>query len=126
VPRIGRYEIVSVLGRGSQATVYEVQAPDGARFALKALHEADLELMERLRREAQILQRLAGQARFVRCHEVGEERGRPYFVMDLVPGGTLFDALRAGRLGVGAALGVVGVGRVRSTWRTKRGSSTAT
>src|SRR4051812_9357839 len=97
--RVGSYELVGIIGRGSMATVYEAQpVAGGPRVALKVLNEADLELMERLRREAQILRRLDGQANIVRYHEMGEERGRPFLAIDLVRGGTLADALRVGRI----------------------------
>lgn len=106
--RIGRYELLGVLGQGSMGKVYEAQ-PDGGgpRVALKVLTEPDLEFMERLRREAEILRRLDGRANILRCHDVGEERGRPFFVMDLVRGGTLADALRTGQISAAEACRVV-------------------
>ncbi|MBI3726086.1 protein kinase [bacterium] len=96
--RIGRYDVVSTLGEGGMGTVYEVTLPGGTeRLALKVLKDAAPEVVERFGREAAILQFLGRHDHVVGFRELGEERGRPYLVMELVRGGTLASLLKEGR-----------------------------
>jgi eukaryotic-like serine/threonine-protein kinase len=64
--------------------------------ALKVLadhHSSDPEMRERFIREARLLRRFHSD-RLVTVHDIGEWRGQPYLVMELVPNGTL-----VGRIG---------------------------
>ncbi len=86
----GRYELVRELGRGGQAAVYEAEDTElGRRVALKVLlHGARSEKgVARLMREARAAARL-DHPNIVAVFDVGEWRGRPYLVMELVGGDT--------------------------------------
>jgi serine/threonine protein kinase len=99
--KIGRWTLVRELGRGGMGVVYE--ARDGeTRAALKVLREdaADPASVERLRREAELVGRLAHPS-IVPIREVGSTRpgmgvARPYLVMDLIEGRTLQEAISGG------------------------------
>jgi serine/threonine-protein kinase len=71
----------------------------GAVHAVKVLSQApDPEVVARFRREAEAQARVSG-AGVVPIHAAGVEKGRLYFAMDLMPGGTLGARLKAaGRL----------------------------
>ncbi|MCO5169152.1 MAG: serine/threonine protein kinase [Planctomycetes bacterium] len=96
---IGRYRVVSELGRGAMGVVYAVEA-DGApaRLALKVLLGADPSVLERFRREADALRFLSRHPGIVSLRDLGVHDGRPYVVMDLVDGGSLERRLAAGDL----------------------------
>ncbi len=86
--RLGRYELVRVLGQGGMGVVYEAfrTGRDGVRVpvALKVLHDRP----ELLREEA----RLGGLLRhqhLVDVLEVGEDQGRWFCAFELCPGGSL-------------------------------------
>jgi serine/threonine-protein kinase len=80
----------------------------GRPVAVKLLAEplaADASFRRRFQREARAAARLTGEPNVVAVYDVGEWRGRPYLVMELVPGGTVADALRAGPVERERALG---------------------
>src|ERR1041384_2314134 len=83
----GRYRLEYVLGRGGMSEVY--CAHDGEldrRVALKLLApDAD---SARFEREARAVASLAHPNVMQRA-DYGEENGRPYMVLEFVPGGTL-------------------------------------
>src|SRR5581483_9982290 len=87
---IGPYEVLEELGRGGMGVVYRARhAPTGALRALKVLAgPLDPEAVIRFRREAECLARVGG-AGIVAIHEQGVERGRLWFAMALVAGGSL-------------------------------------
>ncbi|MBW3621495.1 MAG: serine/threonine protein kinase [Actinobacteria bacterium] len=93
----GRYVLDGILGSGGMGLVY--QAKDGVlgrQVAVKVLADnlaLDPEARERFSREARAAARLT-HPNVVQVFDVGEEAGRPYFVMELVPGASLADALR--------------------------------
>ncbi|HZV00941.1 MAG TPA: serine/threonine-protein kinase [Planctomycetota bacterium] len=92
--RVGSYELGAELGRGGMGVVYRARhVGTGVERALKLLLVADPELEERFRREAQALARVTG-AGVVPVHEAGNDRGRFYFVMGLMPGGSLEGRLK--------------------------------
>jgi tetratricopeptide (TPR) repeat protein len=92
--RIGRYEVVRPLGQGAAGEVFEVRAPDGGPpLALKLLTASSDEAVTRFAREGSLLQFLSRHPRIVKIRDMGEERGRPWLVMDLVRGGTLLQRL---------------------------------
>src|SRR5205814_1742897 len=86
----GEYEVESELGRGGMGRVYVARHRlTGARRALKVLESSgDPEIVERFRREAEALARVAGSG-IVSVHEAGVAGRRLYYVMDLMPGGSL-------------------------------------
>src|SRR5579883_2580350 len=97
--RVGPYELISELGRGGMGVVYRARhVGTGTERALKVMLAQDPALEARFRREAQSLARVAGEG-IVPIHEAGSERGRFYFVMGLMPGGSLDGRLKErGRL----------------------------
>lgn len=114
--RIGRYRLVRRLGAGAFATVW--LATDEAldiEVAIKVLADNwsfNDDVRDRFLAEARLLRRISS-PRVVRVHDVGEIDQRPYFVMDLIDGGTLadvtsseIDAAERLRLGAEAAYAV--------------------
>lgn len=97
--KIGRYEIKSELGRGGMATVYRAYDPRFEReVALKVLpreflHDGSFRV--RFEREAKTIASLEHPA-IVPVYDVGEDDGQPYFVMRLMPGGSLSDIISKG------------------------------
>ncbi|MCA8920811.1 MAG: tetratricopeptide repeat protein [Planctomycetes bacterium] len=95
--QFGPYQLEQELARGGMGAVYLARGPDGERVAIKLLLEQsypDPELERRFRREAEALEALDHPGILkVRGH--GVERGRLYMVMDLLPGPTLADVVRA-------------------------------
>ncbi|PYQ04654.1 MAG: hypothetical protein DMF83_17780 [Acidobacteria bacterium] len=89
VERIGKYQVRSVIGRGSMGTVYEALDPIfQRRVALKTVssRESDRpELKARFVREAQAAGRLKHR-NIVTVYDVGEDNGQPYIAMELVEG----------------------------------------
>jgi serine/threonine protein kinase len=97
----GRYVLDAVIGRGAMA---EVRSGEDLRLrravAVKLLHESlasqdDARL--RFEEEARAAARLSD-PNVVAIHDTGEHRGRPYIVMELLPGRTLRDELGDGPL----------------------------
>ena len=90
--RIGRYEIVRELGRGSMSIVYE--GFDGRidrHLAIKVLrrdYARDVGARQRFLREARAAGGLA-HPNIVTVFDVGQAEAAPYMVMELLPGGTL-------------------------------------
>ena len=84
--KIGKYEVVKLLGKGGMSEVYEVEDSFlGVHRALKAYSYAgdDPDVRRRFVNEGKILARLS-HPRIVRVFDIGESEGRPFFVMDLV------------------------------------------
>jgi tetratricopeptide (TPR) repeat protein len=70
----------------------------GRTVAVKVLAERfaeETELRERFRREALTAARLSGEAHVVTIFDVGEHAGRPFIVMEHLPGGTLGERARS-------------------------------
>ncbi|MFF0423825.1 serine/threonine-protein kinase [Streptomyces sp. NPDC004520] len=92
--KLGRYLLLERLGAGSFATVWKAYDPElDTEVAVKVLAEnwaANADVRERFLAEARLLRRIAS-PRVVRVHDVGVQEDQPYFVMDLVRGGTLED-----------------------------------
>ncbi len=98
--RVGGLDLVDVLGRGGMGIVFLAQDPEtSGRFALKTVpREADENLLARFRREGEAQARVDDHPNVARVRRLGEEEGRPYLVMDHLPGGSLEDRLRRGPL----------------------------
>lgn len=101
--RIGRYEIRGELGRGGMAVVYRAFDPQVKReVALKVLPRqsiTDPDSRVRFEREAHTIATLEHPA-IVPLYDFGEEpgSGQLFFVMRLMPGGSLQDRIRKGPL----------------------------
>jgi WD40 repeat protein len=91
-PVLAGFEILGVLGRGGMGVVYRAWQPDLQRVvALKVLRagaQADAETLARFRTEAAAAARLQ-HPHIVQIHEVGEQGGRPYLVLEYVDGMSL-------------------------------------
>ncbi|HMG21427.1 MAG TPA: serine/threonine-protein kinase [Kofleriaceae bacterium] len=88
---IGRYRVIRSLGRGGMAGVYEVEDPDGKRFALKAPIvdvNASGDVTRRFAREANAL-RLLDHPNLVAAIDVFVDSGYLFLVMEKVEGPTL-------------------------------------
>lgn len=106
---IGEWQLVRELGRGGMGVVYEAEARDGRRVALKTLLKtATPNARERFRREAEGQARSGAHRNVVRIHSVGLHEDLPYLVTELLSGGTLTERLkRGGRLDPAEAIEVV-------------------
>jgi serine/threonine-protein kinase len=97
--QLGPYTIVNRLGRGGMGAVFEATDPAGQHVAVKMLaaHLADdAGLRKRFDAEIDTLKSLRHPA-IVQLLAFGEEDDQPYFAMELVPGQSLDQLLRAGR-----------------------------
>lgn len=106
--RIGSYRIVERIGRGAMGVVYSARDERTSRpVAVKVMMgdlEADPETRERFSREARVAGRLLHR-NIITVHEMGEEDGRLFMVMELLEGETLAEYLRRHtRLGLEQAL----------------------
>ncbi len=95
--RIGRYLVLSLLGRGGMGEVYAAYDPElDRRVALKLLHLSggSERARKRLAREARALARLS-HPNVVQVHDVGEHRGDLFLTMELVEGQSLKDYVKS-------------------------------
>ncbi|MGH3013787.1 MAG: protein kinase domain-containing protein, partial [Gaiellaceae bacterium] len=104
----GRYELEQLVGQGGMSSVYRAHdAVLERRVALKVLHEHfsnDAEYVERFRREARAIARLA-HPHVVTVIDRGEWKGRQFIVFEHVDGETLKEVVvREGPLPVARAL----------------------
>jgi eukaryotic-like serine/threonine-protein kinase len=100
-PMVGRYEVLSRLGRGGMGTVYlaRITGEGGFRrlFAIKVLRShlsASDEANQMLLKEARIASRIH-HPNIVSVLDMGSHEGQPYLVMDYVTGCSLADLMRA-------------------------------
>ncbi|HZT80979.1 MAG TPA: protein kinase [Gemmataceae bacterium] len=100
-PAVPGYEVLGLLGRGGMGAVYRARQRSLDRgVALKVLladRQAGPERLARIRAEAQALARLK-HPNIVQVYEVGEQGGRPFFVLEFAPGGPLACKLAAARV----------------------------
>ena len=96
---LGRYHIIEKLGEGGMAVVYKAYDTRLERdVALKVIRKDAFPLnkiermLKRFEREAKSMAKLS-HANIVKVLDYGEHDGNPYFVMELVPGGTLNERL---------------------------------
>ena len=97
---IGKYEILSVIGRGGMGVVYRAQDPlMGRQVAIKTVTEG-------LSKDAGMLQRFYGEAEkmgllrhpnIVTVYDLGEQSGFPFIVMELVEGDPLDRLIQGGQ-----------------------------
>jgi serine/threonine-protein kinase len=87
--RVGDYELLEVLGCGSQGVVWRGRHCEMDReVALKLLLEPSAFHVRLFQREVVAIAKL-DHPNIVRILEVGEHQGYPYFTMDLMSGGSL-------------------------------------
>ena len=97
-----RYRGTELIATGGMADVYA--ATDDTldrRVAIKILNErfaGDPEIRTRFTREARIAARLSVEPNVVTIFDVADVAGQPAIVMEFLPGGTLADRMRAGRI----------------------------
>jgi serine/threonine protein kinase len=106
---IGRFKIVRFLAQGSYCRVYEVTASDAIdqRLALK-LVDRETESVSRWFEKVASVTASLNHAHILPCHESGQIDGRPYMVMPLVDGVSVYDLARQ------QALAMHAEGRFRS------------
>ena len=88
---LDRYELADRVGQGAMGAVFRARDTKLDRdVAVKVVSGADIDdhARERLLREARAAAAL-NHPNVVAIHDVGEERGQPFFVMELVEGETL-------------------------------------
>ncbi|MCA8923807.1 MAG: serine/threonine protein kinase [Planctomycetes bacterium] len=98
--KIGPYTVEGVLGKGCMGVVYKVRHPKLGSYALKVLRtelgsERDL---KRFKREIELLAAMSEHPNVVKIHTAAEDRGRIYYVMDLIEGEDLQAKLKHGPL----------------------------
>ncbi|MCH8223048.1 MAG: protein kinase [Chloroflexi bacterium] len=105
--RIGQYRIVEEIAAGAQGVVY--RAFDEVNNRLVAIKVPELGrgtpdvFIERFRREAEVMSSI-DHPNVVKVYDVGEEDGRHYLVMELMPG-SLYSLIESGEaLPVGSAV----------------------
>jgi len=97
--RVGDYEILGRIARGGMGVVYRArQRALNRTVALKLISAGELaapDFVERFRIEAEAAASLS-HPNIIPIYEIGEERGRHFFSMKFVAGGTLADRLSRG------------------------------
>jgi serine/threonine protein kinase len=107
-----RYADPRPIGRGGMGQIYLAEDRElGRKVAIKVLDDrfaGNEQLRERFKREALAAARLSGHPHVVTIFDVGESQGRPFIVMEYLPGGTLGDRTRQGPVEPGEALSWLG------------------
>jgi serine/threonine-protein kinase len=108
--RIGKYEVIDQIGRGGMGTIYRALDPILQRpVALKVISNLEVtpELRARFFREAQACARIA-HPNIVIVHDMGEDNGRLFIVMELLEGEELRHIIgRPAQLGLRDKLDIV-------------------
>ena len=93
--QVDRFQVLRELGRGGMGVVHEVRDPQrpDARLALKLVKSQDEQMLERFRREAQLLARIR-HTNVIPIHASGDSDQGPFIVMAFVEGENLNDRLK--------------------------------
>jgi serine/threonine protein kinase len=104
LPRFGRFAATAELGAGAMGTVYRAHDDVlGRAVAIKALHASTgLGVRERFEREARAIGALH-HPNILAVYDAGTAADVPYLVMELAPGGSLKDRIKAGPIEVEVA-----------------------
>src|SRR5689334_21306439 len=103
---IGHYEIIRPLGQGGMSQVYLARDTRlGRKVALKFLLKVDTHTYARFEVEAHATAQLSHES-IVALHDIGTYQGRPYMVLEYVPGKTLSAWLRERRADGSRSAGV--------------------
>lgn len=109
-PQIAGFEILELAGRGGSGVAYRAYDKQLKRtVAIKLLHtmaSQDTVQRQRLIREAEAAASLVHPG-IVRIHQIGENKGAPYLVMEFIDGRSLSEALQEGPLAVDKAIDIV-------------------
>ena len=101
VTRIGKYEILDVLGRGGMGVVYRgIDKQIGREVAIKTLTQGflrDANMLARFYEEGRRTGRL-NHPNIVTVYDLGDDNGTPYIVMECVEGEPLDKMIRSGLL----------------------------
>jgi TolB-like protein/tetratricopeptide (TPR) repeat protein len=97
--RLGPYEILAPIGAGGMGEVYRARDTRlGRDVAVKMVVQGDdRQLLARLKREAQVLASL-NHPRICQIFDLGERRGKPFIVMELLDGEPLSARIARGRM----------------------------
>ena len=96
ITQIGKYEILSELGRGGMGVVYRAEDKFiGREVAIKTLTDATPELRQRFLVEAR--SGVLNHQNIVTVYDFGEQDGNPYIVMEFLRGESLERILKSGR-----------------------------
>ena len=107
--RLGDYSLELELGRGAVGVVHRGRSPDGRVVAIKTFDPAladDETFRARLAHETRVAREVVD-PHLVRILEAGEDDGRPYLVLEYLPGGSLATRLVDGPLRLEEMLRVV-------------------
>jgi eukaryotic-like serine/threonine-protein kinase len=99
--KLGPYEILSALGAGGMGEVYRARDTRlGREVALKVLPESFARDADRLRRFEQEARAVAAlnHPNLLAIHDIGEYRGSPFIVSELLEGRTLRTEIEDGPL----------------------------
>ena len=103
----GRYRLIRKVGEGAMGVVYEAEHVSlRRRVALKFLQRtlvASPEMIERLRREAQVTSGL-GHPNIVECLDFGADHGQVYLVMEWLDGESLEQRIARERVDIATVL----------------------
>jgi len=106
---LDRFTIVEAIGHGAFSDVYLAEEPGGRRVVIKVPHDAlmgDVGAFDRFRREMEIAGKLDHPG-IQHSFDLGEERSRPYLVLEYIDGVTLREVERqVGRLPAPRALDI--------------------
>jgi predicted Ser/Thr protein kinase len=92
--RLGEYDLLRELARGAMGAVYEAHSPKlDRKVAVKVLLGTHAEQVERFQTEARAIARFR-HPNIISIHEVGEDQGRHFLVMDLIEGDSILERVR--------------------------------
>ncbi len=108
----GRYRIKNLLGEGGRKRVYLVHdsvLDRDVAFAQIKTEKLDDDARARIKREAQAMGRLGDHPNIVAVYDFGEDEGKPFMVLPLLPGGDVQDLIEKApdhRLPLDKAIGI--------------------
>jgi eukaryotic-like serine/threonine-protein kinase len=101
--KIGPYDVAGQIGAGGMGEVYKARDPrlnrDVAIKVLPATFSADPDRLQRFAQEARAAAAL-NHPNILAIFDIGEDKGAPYVVSELLEGETLRDRLRSGPLSI--------------------------